>query len=146
MSDESDLQKLLRLKRYEQPPPKYFENFLHDFHRRQRAELLREPLWKIARDRFVAFFSERVTSGFGYAMASAMVLLVAGITSFKIVNSPRQIVVPPDRAVAQNFTLSPHVQLPDDLFSQTAHSATASLRPRYVMDARPVSYEPASSF
>ena len=38
----------LRLKKYEQPPPGYFEDFLHEFHRRQRDELLRQPLWRIA--------------------------------------------------------------------------------------------------
>src|SRR5207244_7194903 len=46
--DDNEIGRLLRLKRYEQPPPGYFENFLHEFHRRQRDELLRQPLWKIA--------------------------------------------------------------------------------------------------
>jgi hypothetical protein len=35
-----EIARLLRLKRYEQPPPAYFENFLHEFRRRQRDELL----------------------------------------------------------------------------------------------------------
>ena len=38
--NENDIGKLLRLKRHEQPPPGYFDNFLHEFHRRQRDELL----------------------------------------------------------------------------------------------------------
>jgi hypothetical protein len=42
---------LLRLKRYEQPPPGYFENFLHEFRRRQRDELVRQPLWRICFER-----------------------------------------------------------------------------------------------
>lgn len=33
-----DLQRLLRLKNYEQPVDGYFEDFLDEFHRRQRAE------------------------------------------------------------------------------------------------------------
>ena len=45
--DENEIGKLLRLKKYEQPPPGYFENFLHEFHRRQRDELLRQPVWSV---------------------------------------------------------------------------------------------------
>jgi len=40
--NEKEIGRLLRLKRYEQPPPGYFEDFLHQFHRRQRDELLRQ--------------------------------------------------------------------------------------------------------
>jgi hypothetical protein len=42
---------LLRLKRYERPPPGYFENFLHEFRRRQRDDLVRQPLWRICLER-----------------------------------------------------------------------------------------------
>ena len=34
----TDIHKLLRLKRYEHPTPDYFERFLDQFHERQRAE------------------------------------------------------------------------------------------------------------
>ena len=49
--DDKEIAALLRLKRYEQPPPGYFENFLHEFHRRQRDELLKQPLWRILMER-----------------------------------------------------------------------------------------------
>src|SRR4029077_19672523 len=45
--DDNEIARLLRLKRYNQPPPGYFEIFLHNFHRRQRDEMLPQPLWRI---------------------------------------------------------------------------------------------------
>jgi hypothetical protein len=43
-SSDDHIAHLLRLKRYEQPPPGYFENFLHEF-RRRRDKSLPEPFW-----------------------------------------------------------------------------------------------------
>ncbi len=149
MLDDNELQKLLRLKRYEQPSPEYFDKFLNEFHRRQRAEMLRRSAWRIAWDRVTAFFSEQTVGSFAYAAATALVLIVAGITSLNIVTSHHEAVIAQAQPVsAQPFGLNTRVHLPDfnELSNQTAHSATASLRPRYVMDARPVSYEPTSSF
>jgi hypothetical protein len=51
---EDDIALLLRLKRYEQPPPAYFENFLSEFRRRQRDEL-RQPVWRICFERAHGF-------------------------------------------------------------------------------------------
>lgn len=49
--DNDTISKLLRLKRYEQPPEDYFENFLAEFQLRQRAEVIHRPFWRIAWDR-----------------------------------------------------------------------------------------------
>ena len=46
-----EIARLLRLKRYEQPPPGYFESFLSEFRRGQRHELLRQPVWSICFER-----------------------------------------------------------------------------------------------
>jgi hypothetical protein len=52
---EDEIERLFRLKRYEQPPADYFENFLSEFRRRQRDELLRQPVWRICFDRAHGF-------------------------------------------------------------------------------------------
>jgi len=147
-----ELQTLLRLKRYEQPPPEYFQSFLHEFHRRQRAELLRQPLWRIAWERTVAFFAEQTASRYAYSAAVAAVLLCAGITSMNFLKPNDRDLQPPSIAAAQSARLDldnrPRAHLPDYFkeFSSRKTASVASLHPRYVMDTRPVSYEPSSSF
>src|SRR6266542_3533235 len=49
--DDSDIARLLLLKGFVQPEPGYFENFLHEFRRRQRDELLLQPLLGICLER-----------------------------------------------------------------------------------------------
>jgi len=155
--DHEDISKLLRLKRFEQPPTEYFETFLEDFKDRQRAQLLRESAWRIAWDRFCAFFGEQMPARIGYGLASTAVLIAAGIASFNIletrpievasVSEPHRVEVASLQA-SQNpsLNLNPAVQLPD--LPQLARTVSFSTppTPRYVMDARPVSYEPPSSF
>ena len=43
--------RLLRLKRYEQPPANYYEHFLSEFRRRQRDQLLRQSVLTIRLER-----------------------------------------------------------------------------------------------
>src|SRR5580698_2927056 len=83
---EEQLSALLRIKRFEQPPPQYFDRLLQDIHRRQRAELLRRPLWKIAAERVQTFFSEHSMGHLSYAGALASVLVV-GVTTIGVMTS-----------------------------------------------------------
>ena len=73
---------LLRLKRYEEPPPNYFENFLHEFRRRQheRDELFRQPLWRICVDwaeGFVPRLNIRSLASAGIAVVVAYAAVIS---------------------------------------------------------------------
>src|SRR5437763_8889230 len=99
--NDNEISKLLRLKKYEQPPTGYFENFLHEFHRRQRDELLRQPLWRIcvdrARDFVVSFNLSTLTS---YPAAVTAVLVCAAIISLRIYQTPQ-----PSAVAVQDHTV-----------------------------------------
>jgi hypothetical protein len=153
MNEENDdISRLLRLKRFEQPPPEYFDHFLREFQDRQRSQLLRDPAWRIAWDRLCAFFGEQLPVQLGYSIAVALVLLIAGVTSFNILQSRpvEEYASAPETTgaaarVAQVASLNLNTQVPLPSLPSLAHTASFST-PRYVMDARPVSYEPPSSF
>lgn len=168
--DDNEIGKLLRLKKYEQPPPGYFENFLHEFHRRQRDELLRQPVWSVLWHRLSdSLFRLNIPSLTSYPAAVAAVLVCAAVVSLKVYQTPPSSgVAMADSAtlpvhqsvidqlsterVADNFTLSAPLSsrsLGPDLSRQVSESAythRASTPPRYVLDRLPVSYEPSFNF
>jgi hypothetical protein len=77
-----DIEKLLRLKRYERPPDGYFEAFLEDLHRRQRAELLKLSPWQLWRDRVSAQlhdFRILLRPGWLYAGAAVCLTVMIGV-------------------------------------------------------------------
>lgn len=162
-----DLQRLLRLKRHEAPPPEYFEDFLFEFHRRQRAELLRRPLWRLALDRLEGALPSFTPARYAYAGSCALAVGAAALASGHILTStprvsqanPGTVAVnrPPAPALrpvaSQPLPLDLHrsrsaVRLPDLNFDQPRqYTATVrSAHPRYVLDAQPVSYEQTASF
>jgi len=84
-----EIARLLRLKRYEQPPPAYFENFLHEFRRRQRDELRRQPLWSICIDCAHDFvFQHNVRPFTYYSAAGVAVVACAAVISITIYQQP----------------------------------------------------------
>lgn len=161
--NENEITKLLRLKRYEQPPPRYFENFLHEFHRRQRDDLLRQPLWRICVDRIRDFaFGVNLSSLTSYPAAVTAVLVCAAVVSLKLSQTPApNRVAVQDRSVQafaapapadQEWTLASPVATrffstqPLHSFDESAHTHRAGTPPRYVLDSVPVSYETTFRF
>jgi len=86
---DNKIARLLRLKRYEQPPPAYFENFLSEFRRRQRDQLLRQSVltkWLERAQNFV--FRLDVRSLAPYPLAIAAVLVCGAVVSIRIYRQP----------------------------------------------------------
>jgi hypothetical protein len=159
--NDNEISKLLRLKRYEQPPPGYFDNFLHEFHRRQRNELLREPLWRICIDRARDFvFQFNLSTLTSSPVAVTAVVICAGILSLRIYQNPQSATV----ALKDRPALAVPASADDEwtLASPVATRVfnTRSLRnmtesaqthrtgtpPHYVLDSVPVSYETTFKF
>ena len=161
MLDEQDLQKLLRLKRLEQPPPGYFDRALNEFHRRQREELLRRSAVQIWFDRFVSgLWSFRVPN-YAYGVAFGIFLIAASIIGSGVWaptgvanNSPVA-----QTRVAKTDNSPSRLALSGDLDWSKFESRSASVSrvvpalqpsqsalPRYVIDGRPLSHEASFSF
>lgn len=163
--DDQTLSKLLRLKRFEQPPTGYYEAFLHEFQERQRAELLKRPVWRILLDRLSVIRDEYLTfSNLSYGGASFAVLAVAAALSFNMLQHPgtgvrtsaatlagrapleAQTVALASAPVPMNAALTPQIRIPDALLDASAAPVSADQPPRYILDTRPASYEPSFSF
>jgi hypothetical protein len=88
-SGDDYIARLLRLKRYEKPPPDYFENFLHEFHRRQRErdELFRQPLSRICVECVEAFVLRLNIRSLASA-GIAVVIACAAVVSLRLHEQP----------------------------------------------------------
>lgn len=161
MLDEQDLQKLLRLKRLEQPPPGYFDRALNEFHRRQREELLRRSAVQIWFDRFVSgLWSFRVPN-YAYGVAFGIFVIAASIVGSGVW-APAGVANNPPVAstrVAKTDNSPSRLALSGDLdwskFDRRsapvsrvvpALQPSQSALPRYVIDGRPLSREASFSF
>lgn len=141
MDPNESVSRLLRLKRYEQPPPGYFEDFLSEFQCRQRAEVIQRPLWAIARDRILRFL----------APPSAPRLVVAA--SFASVVLASTLLVGPETQVASSSDPAEKTSLSLAGTAPSLPMPKASLRPakpvssvEYILPPRPVGYASARTF
>jgi len=134
MDNEDSITKLLRLKRYEQPPEDYFQNFLAEFQARQRSEVIHRPLLRIAWDRFSSMFVMPPVPRFVMASSFAAAVFAAVF-----------VMTWADDDTPSNLTLtsSGAVQL-DSKVQPTQRKKGSSVQ--YVLPARPVSYVSARSF
>jgi hypothetical protein len=172
MTEDQQQQKLsalLRLKRYEQPPPGYFDKLLQDVHRRQRGDVLRRPAWKLLLERVQTFFSEH-SMGYGAYAGAATAVVVAGLALFgssfsdkpgmraggpSVVAHAKPVDLRSNRPtnetiLALDGTRVAMANLPEidssvanaRLFpSRISRGIVPGRKPRYVIDAQPVSYE-----
>jgi len=159
--DEKQLQALLRLKRYEEPPPAYFDSLLVSIQLRQREEILQPRGWRRAGwDRLKTYLSLwKVDWAYAGSMAA---ILVIGIGVIQIVLPYKSIpsiqtasTQPPTTTVVSRESLQPanspmltlqpsrspmlqnNFELAPLETTRGSHLGPA----RYVIDAQPVSYE-----
>ena len=148
--DETQLQALLRLKRYEAPPAGYFENLLDRVHRRQREEMLRRPAWQIAIERVRAFFAP-LHMDWRHA-GSMAALLVVGIFAIRVAIPERaadsaqvaQAIAGsslPASETGPMITLQPASAQPLASHDNRRVQRDPDAPVRFIIDAQPVSYE-----
>ena len=142
MDEDLNVSKLLRLKRYEKPPPGYFDDFLREFQRRQRVEALRRPGWAIFWDRIVSIAPTFRVPQFAYAV---IFMLAAATSALIVTQQPAGRVAQADGA-RTSFSLTPSkpVTITDTL--PASAQTGGSLPSHYVLEARPVSNEQPLSF
>jgi len=143
MSPEEQISKLLRLKRYELPHPEYFEDFLQEFQARQRAEVLRLPLWEIVWDRIASFAPSFQVPRLAYATIVAMTVAASAMIFVHPAASVSRGTLAANRAILsltspQPVTISESVPV--------TMTSTGSPSVHYVLPSRPVSYASSRSF
>jgi hypothetical protein len=136
-----EIGRLLRLKRYEQPPPDYFENFLHEFRRRQRDELLRQPIWRICFERAEVFalrFNIRPLASAGIAV----VVACAAVVSIKPYHQPNttQLTVQGSPTPSTSSNTENELDVAPPVFNPTFH-----MQPTLFPDSRDIPVLPIDS-
>ena len=158
MLDEKQLQKLIRIKRFEQPPPGYFDRALIEFHRRQREELLRRSATSIWWERLTSSLWNFRVPSYAYGAVFGLFVVAATIVGsglwipYKDIN--RVAVISASGAQGASARLALNGNLDWSKFDHSASSPkvvpvigpSQTALPRYVLDGRPVSYKASFSF
>ncbi len=84
MKDSEEVQKLLRLKRYESPGEEYFQQFAEDFKDRQRSELLKGSARSLLMERVITWVDE-ISPG-RWAVPTAACAAAVAVGAFFVMN------------------------------------------------------------
>ena len=114
MKGSDDINKLLRLKRYESPGEDYFDSFLDDFKDRQRSEYPNRSSYSALEERLKVWFGEQgslwwaVPAGAAAAVIGVGLLITAapreaGPDSRSLVVTPE---MPNSEDVSENFEIT----------------------------------------
>jgi hypothetical protein len=140
MDENLKVSNLLRLKRYEQPPPGYFDDFLREFQRRQRVTALHRSPWAAFWARVSSIAPTFRVPQFAYA---AILVLAAGASTLIITQQPIGL-AKTDGRTSLSLTTSKPVTITDAV--PVSGRTVGSLPSHYVLQSRPVSNEQPLSF
>ena len=150
MEPNEDISRLLRLKRYEQPPPGYHETFLREFQRRQRAAMMRRPWYAKAWERMVNFMDYEFEVP---RLAYATVALLAVATSALVITmNPRNddasaLAAREDANNEPNLSLSPKIPIfIESAIPVSKNPFSTDVPPHYIMESKPSRNERPFSF
>ena len=146
MAEDTDISKLLKMKRYEEPPAGRVDDFLREFHRRQRAELLRPSISEILWERLMAIAPSFRVPQLAYA---AIVALAVSVSALILTQQPKP---GPALAKAGPESAPPALSLASSKPVTISGAVPVSTRmsgsmpSHYVLQSRPVSNEQPLSF
>jgi len=114
MSEFEDIQRLIRLKRYEQPEEGFTEKFLEQFHQRQRAEMLQKSSLALFMERAGTWWENLLMPKWGMAMAAVAVCAAsAWMLSRPAGNTAPAVTAAPAPAAASEKPFVPKMDLSD---------------------------------
>ncbi len=145
MGEDLDISKLLKTSCRNNPPPEYFDHFLREFQRRQRAALIHRPLPEIIWDRIASIAPNFRVPQFAYAATAAAAVAVATVlfmpSTGKVAGFAKN-----SYSSVRPFSLNTSAPVQVGDLMPVSTQASGSLPAHYVLQPRPVSYDKPVSF
>lgn len=140
MNEFENIQRLIRLKRFEQPEEGFTENFLQKFHQRQREEMLRKSSVELLMERITTWWEHLLVPKWSLALVAVPVCVL----SFWLISQPAtktgaELTVTPPAIPEKPFV--PKMDLSDLPMARMAEQKDAAKAPALLRDhieARPV--------
>jgi hypothetical protein len=151
---DAKLRSLLQLKKLETPGPAYFDAFLDEFHRYQRAEILRQPTWQERLATALAFLNpfSRLTPAASWSLAGSMACLslLIGIAAFQSPATSTGSALAQQGWNESGYVTAPATAVPVGLPEEITLTASSFdqdfASPRYVTGQALVAYDSSLAF